>query len=93
MTKIVLQGYIVVPEDDLETVKDELPTHIELTREETGCLIFEVSPDEEDPNRFNVYEEFSDKVAFEAHQLRVKNSRWGEITDNALRRYQISGLD
>ncbi|NET38760.1 MAG: antibiotic biosynthesis monooxygenase [Cyanothece sp. SIO1E1] len=67
-------GFIVVPESDLEIVKSELPNHIRLTREESGCISFRVTQSKSDPTRFNVAEEFKSRYAFEQHQLRVKSS-------------------
>jgi len=92
MPKVILKGYILVPETDLSMVKKELPNHIELTRNEAGCMVFEVSQDREKLNRFNVYEEFASKEAFTLHQERVRNSRWGEITENVERYYQLEGV-
>lgn len=88
MPKVVIKGFIIVQNMDLETVKQELPLHCELTRKEPGCLVFEVTPNNNNQNRFDVYEEFSSKAAFEAHQARVKSSRWGQITANVERHYQ-----
>ena len=90
MSKIVLQGFIIVPESDIEVVKNELLTHKKLTLSETGCLIFEVTLDAVNPNRFNVYEEFVNQEAFNYHQLRVKSSTWGKVTKDVERHYQIS---
>ena len=89
MPKVVIKGFIIVQSMDLETVKRELPLHCELTRKEPGCLVFEVTPNASNHNRFDVYEEFSSKAAFEAHQARIKSSRWGRITANVERHYQI----
>ena len=89
---VVLQGYIVVPDADLDMVRKELDRHIRLTRLEEGCLCFEVTPDDDEPNRFNVYEEFVDGASFEKHQARVGNSTWGKVTENVARHYQIEGL-
>ncbi|WOX06132.1 putative quinol monooxygenase [Microbulbifer pacificus] len=89
MNKVILEGYIVVPESDLEIVKKELISHIQLTREEFGCEKFNVSQDKNNICRFNVYEEFSNKEAFAYHQQRVKSSHWGKVTKNVERHYQI----
>lgn len=43
MSKVVLEGYIVVPDNDVSAVTAELPTHIELARKESDCLRFEVT--------------------------------------------------
>lgn len=90
MAKLVLEGFMDVAESDLADVLSELPKHIALTREEEGCLVFRVERDRDHHLRFLVYEEFVSRTAFEAHQERVKASRWGSITANAKRNYSIS---
>jgi len=88
--KVVLQGHIVVPDKELTTIEKGLTKHIELTLQEPGCLVFQVTPDPIKKNQFNVYEEFTDLRAFNAHQERVKQSHWGQITKNVQRHYQIT---
>jgi quinol monooxygenase YgiN len=90
LSKVILQGFIVVPDSDLEKVKRELVTHKRLTLEEAGCLTFTVTPDESNRNKFSVYEEFINQSAFDNHQARVKLSKWGVVTKNVERNYQIS---
>ena len=89
MSKVTLKGYILVPKLELELVKSELEHHKRLTLEEPGCIIFSVTESPEDPLRFDVCEEFTDKVAFDQHQKRVKASRWGKVTVNVERHYEI----
>jgi len=93
MEKVILNGHIIVPDSDITAVQAELPTHIELTKQENGCLIFNVTQDKHNANRFDVYEEFIDKQSFSAHQSRVKSSKWGSVTLNVERHYEIKGLD
>ncbi len=93
LAKIILQGFIVVPDSDLELVSRELVTHKSLTLKEVGCLTFSVTPDESNRNQFNVYEEFVDQTAFDNHQARVKSSQWGKVTKNVQRHYQIRSSD
>ena len=90
MSKVFLKGFIMVPQAELAVVMDELSNHIRLTREETGCLVFEVAQSKSDPCRFDVYEEFINQAAFESHQRRVKSSRWGKVTVNVDRRYTVT---
>lgn len=90
LPKVILQGYIIVPEADLAVVTNELVTHTKLTREELGCLTFTATPDADNPNQFNVYEEFANQAAFDAHKLRVQHSKWGEVTKHIERHYQIT---
>lgn len=90
MNKITLEGVIRVPADHLEAVLAELGTHIKLTREEEGCLLFRVDQRSYEPSVFDVYEEFVDRASFDAHQERVKASRWGECTKGFEREYTIT---
>jgi len=78
-----------VPGEEVAAVVQELSNHIRLTRQEPGCLVFEVTQSREIPGRFDVYEEFESRVAFEAHQMRVKNSIWAQVSENATRHYEI----
>ncbi len=93
MNKVILKGHIVVPEADLIAVKEELLVHTDLTRKEEGCLVFEVTQDETDHNKFHVYEEFISESAFTNHQQRARSSKWGLVTQNVERFYDITGLD
>jgi len=88
--EIVLTGYIDVPADRLDAVAAALPDHIALTRQEPGCMSFDVTPDGQIPGRFNVAERFRSREDFDAHQTRTKSSPWAEITDGIPRSYQIT---
>ena len=90
MSKIILEGYIIVPDGDMQAVQDEIPNHIQLTRAEPGCLVFEISRHNEIANRFSVYEEFVDRRSFELHQKRVGESVWGAVSVDVERYYQIT---
>ena len=92
MSKVVLSGYILVEDDDLQSILGALPEHIELTRKEVGCLRFEVSRDAENPNRFNVEEEFSSRATFEDHQVRSQSSHWGSVSRNIERHYTVKEI-
>ncbi|NQZ20861.1 MAG: antibiotic biosynthesis monooxygenase [Colwellia sp.] len=90
MSEITLQGHIIVPDADLDTVKSELLIHTKLTKQETGCLLFNVTVDKNNPNKFDVYEKFVNQAAFDIHQNRVKNSNWGKVTHRVKRHYQVN---
>ena len=93
MSKVILKGHIIVPSNDLVAVKNELTIHKALTKQEYGCLVFEVSQDAENVNRFDVYEEFANRESFSNHQDRVGKSRWGEVTVNVERHYEITYVE
>ena len=89
MSKIYLNGYIDVPLDRLDDVTEALIKHKRLTREEDGCLSFEVDPCPQVAGRFLVSEIFVDKEAFVAHQVRTKASDWGRVTKGMPRHYTV----
>lgn len=93
MSKVILEGYILVPSSQLEQIKVSLKKHIQLTRQEPGCLVFEVVQDDTEPRRFSVYEEFESEQAFNAHQQRVKQSEWGKDTVDVERHYTIKIME
>ncbi|WP_232824732.1 putative quinol monooxygenase [Algibacillus agarilyticus] len=90
---MTIQGYILIPSLALASIKHELILHTKLTKQEPGCLKFEVTPDKTQPNKLNVYEEFIDQCAFDQHQARVKTSQWGKMTTQVERHYQITYID
>lgn len=79
MSKVVLQGYILVPDNELDIINQKLTNHTQLTLEEPGCITFKVIQNKSDACRFDVYEEFIDRAAFEHHQQRVAGSKWGKV--------------
>ncbi len=90
---VELKGYITVPADRMDEVKTGLVDHIRLTREEPGCISFQVTEDPTIPGRFNVHERFTDAAAFKAHQTRGGQSPWAKITEGIPRSYEITGLE
>ena len=93
MSKVILKGFIEIPEEDLAKVIASLPKHTELTLQEHGCLEFKVEQDEKNPTQFHIYEEFISKDAFEFHQERAKASEWGKVTKNIKRNYKLSEVE
>ncbi|MDO4251330.1 MAG: antibiotic biosynthesis monooxygenase [Moraxella sp.] len=88
MSKVILEGYIVIPKAEKAEVLQALDEHIALTRAESGCLVFDIRPDQMDECVYHVYEEFVDKAAFESHQARVRASDWRRASANVARHYK-----
>ncbi|MCB1398269.1 MAG: antibiotic biosynthesis monooxygenase [Rhodobacter sp.] len=68
-------------------VRTYLPEHIRLTRAEPGCERFEVT--QAGPLVWDVAERFTDRVAFEAHQARSRDSAWGRASAGIARDFTI----
>ncbi|TBN41955.1 GNAT family N-acetyltransferase [Paracoccus subflavus] len=55
-----------------------LPDHARLSREEPGCLHFDLWQDKDDPSIWHLSELFADADALAAHVARTRNSPWGQ---------------
>ena len=82
-----------MPETYLGALKKELINHIELSQQEAGCLVFEVTQDALNTHRFNVYEEFVSPEAFRFHQQRLTDTRWGSISSKLEKHYTTTGIN
>jgi quinol monooxygenase YgiN len=91
--KVIQHGYIVVPPELLVSICCALENHIQDTRSEVGCLVFDVKARQSQKNIFDVYEEFEDEAAFEFHQQRMKQSEWGRISSSFERHYTLQHSD
>lgn len=90
--KVRLSGQLICRDvGEVAIVAQHLPEHVELTRAEPGCVMFEVRQTE-NPLVWQVDELFDDADAFAAHQDRVAASEWGRATAGIERRYTVDGL-
>ncbi|WP_333899777.1 putative quinol monooxygenase [Agrobacterium pusense] len=88
-----LRGFLrCLSKDDVELVRRHLPEHLRLTREEPGCISFEVS-ETDDPLIWRVEELFADRAAFDFHQQRTRASEWFMGTSVIPRDYEITTLE
>ena len=93
MPKIILSGYILVARHELPAIRNALPEHLAETRGEAGCLVFDVREADDDSGRFEVYEEFESREAFEFHQTRARQSEWGVVSKNVRRFYDVQEIE
>jgi quinol monooxygenase YgiN len=76
--------------EEADLVRTYLPEHIRLSREEPGCLSFNVYPTD-DPLVWRLDESFTDRAAFEAHQTRTRASAWYKATAHLKRDFRTTG--
>ena len=65
MFVVVAQWYAKAGADD--QVAEILQTAVRNSRAEPGCVLFMANRSLDEPRKFVLYEQFSDKAAFEAH--------------------------
>lgn len=84
-----LRGQMVcMSEDEVQAVRTHLPVHLSLTRDEPGCMTFEVT-ETDDPMVYEVMEAFRDRPSFDAHQARTRDSAWFAATRGILRDFRL----
>ena len=83
-----LEGHIDVPTERIAQVSEGLKDHIKLTREEEGCIFFNVDACSKVEGRYLVSEAFVDEAAFQFHQERAGASPWAEVTKGVPREYK-----
>jgi quinol monooxygenase YgiN len=65
MIKVVAKSKIVI--DKLETVLNLYEELVAATRQEEGCIVYELFQDVEDPSVLTMIEEWEDKPSLDAH--------------------------
>ena len=87
---IKLKGTLICTSiEEADIIKKHLPLHIQLTKKEEGCLLFEVLQTQE-PLVWTVNEIFRNQKAFDLHQTRTQNSDWYQSTKHIQRNYEIT---
>lgn len=89
---ITLKGTIRIPFPDQLGAAPLLEAHIRETRDEPGCLHFDVTRDEGDPEVYHVHEVFSNRASFDRHQETVKNRPWGKFSAEFERHYSLEEM-
>jgi len=64
---IILTAIVKAKPDEVEAVKEALMTMVEPTRQELGCLCYNLHQSKSDPTQFMFYEQWASKEAFDAH--------------------------
>ncbi len=82
---VALTGTIVIPQDIQDDLLPLLAQHKTLTRQEPGCLKFEVTQDVDDETLFHVDELFADEAAFAHHQSAGAARPWGAASKDLTR--------
>lgn len=86
--QIQLTGTITIPLDAQAQLVPLLDDHIAQTRQEPGCLKFEVTQDAGDLALFHVNELFSDEASFAQHQTLGAARPWGTASADLVRDFQ-----
>jgi quinol monooxygenase YgiN len=66
-TVVGVVARIVAKPGSIDVVRDELTSLLEPTRNEPGCILYELMQNDADPTDFTFYEEWTSGEALDAH--------------------------
>jgi quinol monooxygenase YgiN len=88
---VTLTGFLICRTlEESDRVSHLLPEHVRLTREEMGCLSYEVYRSMADPVCFAVRAVYRDRDSLAAHQVRAGDTDWGRATKGATRDFRLT---
>ncbi|RFP85301.1 antibiotic biosynthesis monooxygenase [Rhodobacteraceae bacterium 63075] len=84
MTKLTIVADVHAKKDKIDFVKAELLKLVPVTREEKGCINYDLYQDDENPAHFTFYENWESSDLFEAHMKSPSLAAFMEATDGAV---------
>jgi quinol monooxygenase YgiN len=91
---IVISGVMEIPSEHVETFAALSRELCVATREEPGCSAYTFAQSIEDPERFEIFEEWADDAALTAHTRAGHYGAWGRaLKESQVRRMSIVRYD
>lgn len=92
MEKLTIIANIVANADKIELVRDELLKLIDNTRQELGCINYDLHQDQHNPAHFVFYENWQSAQALEAHLASKHISEYAQAVEGAIESFTIHRL-
>ena len=95
MPKLTIVADIHADPGKIDLVRTELENLISTTREEEGCLQYDLHQDNEDPAHFMFYENWESRELWQAHINAPHIAAYRKATEGAIVRfslYEMSGI-
>ncbi|MEO0465837.1 MAG: putative quinol monooxygenase [Pseudomonadota bacterium] len=92
MSKLTITGNILAKVDKIELVKSELVKLIETTRDEQGCLQYDLHQDNENPAYFMFYENWESRDLWLTHMNAPHLAAYMAATDGAVEKFWVHEL-
>lgn len=89
MPKLTITGNIQAKSDQIELVKTELEKLVPITREEAGCIQYDLHQDNENPAYFMFYENWESRELWQAHMRAPHLAAYVEATEGAVDKFWI----
>ena len=92
MANLTIVANIKAKPDRIELVKNELEKLIDITREETGCVQYDLHQDNEKPANFLFFENWESRELWQQHLNAQHLKDYLAATDGAVAEFSINEM-
>lgn len=92
MTKLTIVANIVAKDDNIELVKAELLKLIDITRDEEGCINYDLHQDNEHPAHFTFYENWVSRELWQTHMANTHLAAYMAATEGAVENFTLNEM-
>lgn len=92
MSKLTIVANIVAKDDQIEMVKAELIKLIEKTRQEDGCINYDLHQDNDNPAHFVFYENWASEAALDKHLTTQHIADYTAAVDGAIETFTLNKM-
>ena len=90
--QLTIVARILAKTEKRELVKSELLKLIEITRAEEGCINYDLHQDNEDPNLFLFYENWTSRELWQKHMNNSHLAAYMEATEGAVAEFTLNEM-
>lgn len=92
MSKLTIVANIIAHADKVELVKKELLKLIEITRNETGCINYDLHQDNENPAHFMFYENWDSRALWQTHMANQHLADYMAATEGCVAQFTLNEM-
>ncbi|MEM7252556.1 MAG: putative quinol monooxygenase [Pseudomonadota bacterium] len=89
MTDLTIVASVVAVADKIELVKSELEKLVDTTRQEAGCVRYDLHQNNDDPTHFLFYETWTSRALWRAHMEAAHLTAFGQATEGAVAKFEL----
>ncbi|WP_394131941.1 putative quinol monooxygenase [Shewanella maritima] len=92
MSKLTIIANIIAKQDNIEHVKAELIKLIAITRQEQGCINYDLHQDNENPAHFTFYENWTSRELWQTHMNNQHLANYMAATDGCVEQFTLNEM-
>lgn len=92
MAKLTIVANIKAKDDKVELVKAELLKLIDITRQEEGCINYDLHQDNENPAHFLFYENWESRDLWQTHMGNEHLKQYMAATEGAVEEFTLNEM-